>query len=348
MVGMKLPSVSVVVPTYNRAAWLPGTVASILQQTLPPAEVLIVDDGSTDDTEQVCSRFAAPVRYLRQENSGAAAARNRGIKHAAGEWIAFIDSDDLWEPTKLRTQLAVLEATETRWSATNCVLVDQTARPVKGAQGYERAFPVFGDFGFEVEPFLARALEPYEVEVAGSSHRAFAGDAFELFFLGNFALTSTVMLHREVVAAVGGFDEAYRVAEDTEYFHRVASRFPGAFVLSPLTKWRVGHDGRITSPGNVIRLIEEAISSLHRAARLRQPLSTAEQRAYRAGLELQVRKLAYGYLSLCDGKASRSALRTGWEYGVGRTPGAAALYMASLLPATVLKGLARIKGRMQW
>src|SRR5271168_3299780 len=93
--------ISVVVPTYNRADLLARAVESALAQTIPVREILIVDDGSTDDTERVAAGFAAPVRYIRQANGGVASARNTGIAAAAGEWVAFLDSDDEWVPTKL-------------------------------------------------------------------------------------------------------------------------------------------------------------------------------------------------------------------------------------------------------
>jgi glycosyltransferase involved in cell wall biosynthesis len=344
---MKTPSVSVIVPAYNRASWLPDTVASILRQTHPPAEVIIIDDGSTDDTEAVCARFTEPVRYIRQANSGAAAARNRGMSEATGEWFAFIDSDDLWAPNKLAVQLAAVARTGTRWSATDCVLVDGGDRPLSGVQGFRRAFPVFGDFRLEVEEFLGRVLELSEFEHDGEVHRAFAGDAYELFFLGNFALTSTALLHREVYAAVGGFDEEYRVAEDTEFFHRLAAAFPAAFVMSPLTRWRAGHEGRITSSGNAVRLIEEGMRSLNGAARLRPALSTADRAAYQRGYALQVRKLAYAHLSLRNGRASRAVLREGRSRGMALTPATRAIYLASLLPSRLLGGLHALKRRIR-
>lgn len=84
-----MATVSVVIPTYNRARWLPETVASVLGQSVPPLEVLIVDDGSTDDTATVCAGMPPPVRYLRQANAGVGAARNRGIREARGTLLPW-------------------------------------------------------------------------------------------------------------------------------------------------------------------------------------------------------------------------------------------------------------------
>ncbi len=104
------PKVSVVIPTYNRAAKVQGAIESALAQTFSALEVIVVDDGSSDDTGKVLSSaFGDRIRYYAQANQGASAARNKGIEEARGEWIAFLDSDDRWENDKLEWQLKTLE-----------------------------------------------------------------------------------------------------------------------------------------------------------------------------------------------------------------------------------------------
>lgn len=98
-------SVSVIIPCYNRAEILPRAIDSALKQTVPPSEIVVVDDGSTDDSAEIAEQFGGPIRVIRQRNAGAAAARNCGIRDAKGDWIAFLDSDDEWAPTKLARQL---------------------------------------------------------------------------------------------------------------------------------------------------------------------------------------------------------------------------------------------------
>src|SRR3990170_4898248 len=110
--------VSVAIAAYNRAELLRPTIQSILAQTAPAFEIIVVDDGSTDHTSEVCAGFPA-VRYIYQENKGVSAARNTGLRVATGEWIAFCDSDDLWTPDKLEIQLAAMDATEGGWSVTD-------------------------------------------------------------------------------------------------------------------------------------------------------------------------------------------------------------------------------------
>ena len=104
------PSISVVIPCYNAAAFLRATIESILGQTQPVLEVIVVDDGSTDDSANIAESFGPPVRVIRQPNQGESAARNRGIEAAGGEWVAFLDADDLWLPTKVELQAEAIRS----------------------------------------------------------------------------------------------------------------------------------------------------------------------------------------------------------------------------------------------
>ncbi len=104
--GSTKPRVTVVVPCYNAAPFLRATLESVLCQSLAPCEVLVIDDGSTDQSAAIAESFGPPVRVVSQKNQGESIARNRGIDEARGDWIAFLDADDLWRPDKLARQLA--------------------------------------------------------------------------------------------------------------------------------------------------------------------------------------------------------------------------------------------------
>lgn len=103
-----MPEVSIIIPTYNSAKYVTDAVDSVLDQSFSDLEVLVIDDGSTDDTESVMGRYTASVRYIRQQNRGVAAARNRGITESRGRYVAFLDADDTWLPDKLERQIAAL------------------------------------------------------------------------------------------------------------------------------------------------------------------------------------------------------------------------------------------------
>jgi glycosyltransferase involved in cell wall biosynthesis len=105
-------SVSVIIPTYNRAHSIGEAIKSVLEQDIENCriEIIVIDDGSTDCTRDIVTELGPNIRYIYQENGGAGAARNRGIKEATGDWIAFLDSDDRWLPYKLSLQFKILEA----------------------------------------------------------------------------------------------------------------------------------------------------------------------------------------------------------------------------------------------
>src|SRR4051812_15354057 len=158
--SQSVESVSVVIPTYNRAELLKVTIQSILGQTVRPLEIIIVDDGSTDDTANVCASFGPVVRYMGQRNGGVSAARNAGIRAAQGDWIAFCDSDDLWVYNKLELQLAAIEATSAGWSVTGFALIDPEGRSIAdGEDGFRLSFPVFSESRVTPEQHFAQWLE---------------------------------------------------------------------------------------------------------------------------------------------------------------------------------------------
>jgi glycosyltransferase involved in cell wall biosynthesis len=103
------PTISVVIPAYNAADYLPETLQSVFAQSYPVHEVIVVNDGSTDHTDRVLQSFGGRIRQVYQENAGEGASRNVGIEHASGDWIAFLDADDLWSPQKLEEQVCVLQ-----------------------------------------------------------------------------------------------------------------------------------------------------------------------------------------------------------------------------------------------
>lgn len=339
-----MTGVSVVVPTYNGASLLSDAVRSILTQTVPPREVLVVDDGSTDDTAAVCATFPAPVRYIRQPNAGVSAARNRGMAEACGDWIALADADDVWLPTKLEVQLAAVDAAGgCRWSLTNCEVVDGRGALVSGSQGFVRVFPLFREQRTTPDQLFGRVLARLDVQAARSVHRVYAGDAFPLLFLGNFALPSSLMIHRSLAREAGGFDERFRLAEETEYCHRLAAASPVAVVQSPLVRYRTGQDGALTASQNTSSLVANALVSIDRAARLRPELSSQAARWYRLGRRSLLLRLAYSQLSVLDRQGARTAALAAWRLSRRRALRPAFIYSASWLPTAILRGLHAVK-----
>jgi glycosyltransferase involved in cell wall biosynthesis len=197
-------NVSVVIPTYNCAPRLLHALQSVAEQTYPHVEIVVVDDGSTDDTGDRVSEWTtksgANVRYVRQSNAGPAAARNHGMRLANGDAIAFLDADDEWHPAKLEKQMPLLKGDVALVYCANS-FVDSNGEPLKN---------------------YVRRIE---------LHR---GDILLPLFRDFFLLTSAVIISKAAYQAVGGFDENLAVGEDYEFFLRLARKFHADYVPEEL------------------------------------------------------------------------------------------------------------------
>lgn len=243
--------VSVVIPTYNRRYIVGSAIQSALDQSYPSVEVIVVDDGSIDDTESLVRSFDSRVRYLRQDNAGVSAARNLGLRSARGEFIALLDSDDQWLPWKLAAQVAVLRrAPDAGMVWTDMVAIDESGKQLDpaylrhfySAHGKVRIEDVLGKLGGlrEIWPDA-----PTDIRDAP----AYSGNLFPSMFLGNLVHTSTVLLRRDRLARVGGFDLSLkRSGEDYEYHLRTSSFGPVAFLDASSILYRVGAADQLTAP----------------------------------------------------------------------------------------------------
>jgi len=221
--------VSVVVPTYNRVYCLPDTIASVLAQTHGNVELIVVDDGSTDGTEALMrERYGSEprLRYLRQDNRGVSAARNKGIDAARGDFIALLDSDDTWLPWKLEVQLACMRRFPSAVMAhTEMEAVDADGRVFDTRflraiyDAYER-FPV--SEMYEESCRVGDAM-PSPPQALGDA-RVWFGDIFSHFLTGNLVHTSTLLIARAPDGSVERYDETMRTEETFDYHLRVAKR----------------------------------------------------------------------------------------------------------------------------
>jgi len=202
--------VSVIIPTYNRAEYVFEAIQSVLDQTYSNREIIVIDDGSTDETQERLSGLQGQVKIRCTKNRGPAAARNHGIRFASGEYVAFLDSDDVWLPEKLGLQIPLLEA-----------------RREVGLV-YSDAYRIYENTGVTEKDTEFTRLKPH------------SGRIFQPLFQENFIHTSTAVVRRRCLDDVGLFDESGRfsVGEDYDLWLRIATRYEIDYINKPLIKYR--------------------------------------------------------------------------------------------------------------
>ncbi len=193
---MSAALVSIIIPTYNYAAYIGKAVDSALKQTYTNIEIIVVDDGSTDNTKDVLQKYGDKLVYIQQNNQGAAAARNRGLEEAKGDYICFLDADDTYYPNNIAEKASFLEANQSLdWCYSNWVWVDK-----KGKE-------------------MMRGDEP-EVSLA---HIKAQGDVLPLALQGYRLGTNVFMFRKALVDKLQGFDIRLKVLEDYDYYLRAAA-----------------------------------------------------------------------------------------------------------------------------
>jgi len=246
-----MKKISAIIPAYNAEEYITEAIGSILNQTYPVHEIIVVDDGSRDKTKHIIeenfqlqtsniqtnpnSKTQIKVRYIYQENKGPAAARNRGIKESKGEYIAFLDSDDVWLPKKTEEQMKLLEDSESALiycdmshEADNCLVHEAYLK--------ERNYKYYGN-----------------------------GRIYKELLKENFIFTPTVIVRKDILEKVGYFDEDYRICEDYKMWLNIAKGYSVEFLDKPMVI-RKRNSSNITKDKYLfitsgIRLFEELMNS---------------------------------------------------------------------------------------
>jgi glycosyltransferase involved in cell wall biosynthesis len=224
----KNPQVSVIIPTYNRGWTIREAVDSVLIQDYKDFELIVVDDGSTDNTPEVLGAYCGVIKVFRQENKGVSAARNRGIAEASGRFIAFLDSDDLWFPQKLSRQVEFFNTTPD-------ALICQTEE-------------VWIRNGVRVNP--------------KKRHKKPSGMIFEPSLALCLVSPSAVMIRRSLLEVVGNFDETLPACEDYDLWLRISCRFPVYRIDTPLIIKRGGHEDQLSASFGLDRFRIKAIKRI--------------------------------------------------------------------------------------
>ncbi|MCC7201184.1 MAG: glycosyltransferase [Nitrospirae bacterium] len=207
-----MPKVSVIIPAYNRAGYIIQTLQSVFAQTFTDYEVIVIDDGSTDDTEDALKPYSGRITYIRKANGGQGSARNVGIRMAKGEYIAFLDSDDLWLPEKLKTQVTFMDNhPEYGLTFSGCEFIDDAGKVIG-----EWSSPL--DFSFD-----------------------------SILLRGNYIMIPTVMVRRDVFDQAGLFNEARELisVEDYDMWLRIGLTYKIGYVDPVMARYRF-HSGNIS------------------------------------------------------------------------------------------------------
>ena len=214
--NIKKHSVSVVIPAYNAKQHISQTIKSILAQTWPADEIIVIDDGSNDGTGEAIKTFGDKVRYIYQQNQGVSLARNTGIEAAKSEWIAFLDADDEWSPDKLKLQIELLKRqSHLAWTSANytrCLCEKKITGPLTTPQ--------------TVKQMLA-GKDYYE-------------EFFNAFKANAAGWTGTMLIKRNVIIDAGMFDKQFTVAEDLDLWFRIAYDHPQiGYIAEPLATYHL-------------------------------------------------------------------------------------------------------------
>jgi glycosyltransferase involved in cell wall biosynthesis len=206
------PVVSVIIPTYNRGHCLSESIDSVLSQEYRQIELIVVDDGSTDETCELVAKYPDLVYHRLEKNSGVSHARNLGVELARGELICFLDSDDLWQKNKLKIQVDWMQAHP------DCKICYSDEIWIRN--------------GVRVNPM--------------KKHRKYSGDIYQQCLALCIVSPSSVMLRSSLLQEVGGFDETFPVCEDYDLWLRIAHRYPFQFIDEKLIVKRGGHQDQLS------------------------------------------------------------------------------------------------------
>jgi glycosyltransferase involved in cell wall biosynthesis len=237
----KNPSVSVIIPTYNRGWILGEAIDSVLAQEYSDYELIVVDDGSTDDTQEILDLYGQDIVVFRQPNQGVSAARNLGIAESRAELVAFLDSDDLWLPQKLTRQVAFFQSNPV-------ALICQTEE-------------TWVRNGVRVNP--------------KKRHQKLAGMIFEPSLALCLVSPSAVMIRKTLFDTVGLFDESLPACEDYDLWLRVSCRYPVFLIDEPLVIKRGGHQDQLSKAAGLDKYRIRALTKMVKTGQLSKPQTRA-------------------------------------------------------------------------
>jgi len=202
--------ISVIIPTYNRATFLQKAIESILNQSVKVDEIIVIDDGSIDNTKEIIKKYN--IKYIYQKNQGVSSARNTGIQNATNEWICFLDSDDIWEKDKIKIQIDY----------------------------HKQNKNILFSYTDELWIFNNKIIKQNKKQQKNNNNNFL--DHIDICKIG----TSTIMINQKIFKKVGYFDETLKACEDYDLWLRILSFYKIGYIDKKLTKKIAGHKGQLS------------------------------------------------------------------------------------------------------
>lgn len=250
--------VSVIIPIFNRAHYILECLNSVFQQTYKDFEIIIVDDGSTDNLKEVLMPYMNKIIYIYKENGGVSSARNEGIRQAKGDFIAWLDSDDKWFDFKFDLQIAVLK----KIPQLGFVYSDFSCFSDKDgfiAKSYNQEYHfILKSCGLKFNNMFKNngTLKTLGISVKDVHEETLVywGDIKEKVFMGPMFLTSSVIINKKCIEEIGFFNEEYEIGEDFDFHARIAKKYPVAFVDLPTLAYRRFHPDQLSSKAMELKM----------------------------------------------------------------------------------------------
>ena len=227
-----MPKVSVIIPAYNCEKYIAATIDSVLAQTFPDLELVVIDDGSTDGTKDVVQQYDARVRYFYQKNQGVSAARNRGIAESKGDYIAFLDNDDIWFPDKLELQVPIMEADP------DVAMVFTDGEKFNDVGVVEPTFKV----PLEQARLKGGVLLNRITQMKTNDGSVIRDNFYHDLFLKSFVFNSSVLIRKSCLDQVGIIDASLLINSDYDLWIRMALKYPLVYLNRVTARWRVRAD----------------------------------------------------------------------------------------------------------
>jgi glycosyltransferase involved in cell wall biosynthesis len=331
-------AVSTIIPTYNRANLICRAVESAIAASSPDDEIIVIDDGSTDNTEKVVTVFQDRIRYIKTPNRGAGAARNRGVKEAKNPLVAFLDSDDTWIPKKLELHRTVMEDNPE-------IVFSFSDFAVRYVSGEERHFfiknwhkdtrnweEILGPgYLYSTIAHLPENWDDFQI---------FVGDLYFLEMAENYVLTSTLVVNRDAATDALWFAEDWPLYEDWECFGRLAAKGPCAY-LQCETAWNHGHAGPRLTDAMPLVILQTRIALLERVWGSDNRFLANHAEQYNKIIGLEHIKVAKELFNLGKVQEARHELEL-----AGRTP--LSYKILSSLPYFLVRGAIKLRKSLFW